>query len=76
MPHVEIFCYPGRSDEQKTGCAEKVAEAVAQTLGCDTSSVSVTVKEIRKEDWKEKIWDAKIIPDDSEMYKKPGYDMN
>ena len=24
MPHVEIKCYPGRSEEQKTKCAEEV----------------------------------------------------
>lgn len=26
MPHVEIKCFSGRTDEQKRKCAEKVAE--------------------------------------------------
>ena len=39
MPHIEIQCFPGRTDEQKTLCAEKIAEVVADTLGCSTSSV-------------------------------------
>ena len=30
MPHIEIKCFTGRTDEQKRQCAEKVAEAVAE----------------------------------------------
>ena len=26
MPHVEISCYPGRTEEMKQKCAEKIAE--------------------------------------------------
>lgn len=73
MPHVEIKCFSGRSDEQKTRCAEKIAEDIAEILGCDTSSVSVAIKDIPPEDWKEKVWDADIIPDKKYLYKKPGY---
>ena len=50
MPHVEIKCYPGRTEEVKTKCAEEVAKTVAASLGCDESSVSVAIKEIEKED--------------------------
>lgn len=45
MSHVEIKCFPGRTDKQKTLCAEKIAEIVSETLGCKTSSVSVDIKE-------------------------------
>lgn len=73
MPHIEIKCYSGRSDDQKRKCAEKIAEDVAEILGCDLSSVSVAIKDIEKEDWKEKVWDANIIIDEEYLYKKPGY---
>ena len=53
MPHVEINCFPGRSDEQKKACAEKIADVIAEALGCKTSSVTVAIKEIAEEDWKE-----------------------
>ena len=33
MPHVEIKCYPGRTEEVKTKCAEEVAKAIAETMG-------------------------------------------
>ena len=72
MPHVEIKCYPGRSEEQKARCAEEVTKAITETLGCDATSVSVAIREIEKEDWKEKVWDTQIAPDNG-LYKKPGY---
>ena len=72
MPHVEIKYYPGRTEEVKIKCAEEVTKAVAASLGCDESSVSVAIKEIVKEDWKEKVWDKEIAPDNN-LYKKPGY---
>lgn len=73
MPHVEIKCYPGRSDSQKKECAEKIAEVLAETLGCKTSSVSVSINDVSPEEWKEKVWDAYIKPEMDSLQKKPGY---
>ena len=73
MPHVEIKCFEGRSEEQKRICAEKVAEVLAETLGCKTSSVSVVIKDIAEEKWKTEVWDKDIIADSKFLYKKPGY---
>ena len=76
MPHVEIKCFAGRTDEQKRYCAEKIAEVIAETLGCKTSSVSVAIKDIPEELWKEEVWDRDIVPDEQYLYKKPGYTCN
>ena len=73
MPHVEIKCYPGRSEEIKAKCAEEVTKAIAATMGCDESSVSIAIKEIEKDDWKSKVWDVQIAPEMDGLYKKPGY---
>jgi len=73
MPHVEIKCFSGRTDEQKTECAEKIAEVIANTLGCKTSSVSVSIKDVDEEKWKEEVWDREIVPNKDFLYKKPGY---
>ena len=73
MPHVEIKCFSGRTDEQKTRCAEKIAEDIAEILGCETASVSVAIKDISETEWKEKVWDTDIVPDERYLYKKPGY---
>ena len=73
MPHVEIKCFPGRTDAQKRECAEKLSIVIAETLGCKTSSVSVAIKEIPEDDWKNEVWEKQIVPDDELLYKKPGY---
>ena len=76
MPHVEVKCFTGRTDEQKRLCAEKIAEIVAETLGCETSGVSVAVKDVERKDWKSEVWDKVIVPDREYMYKEPGYSLD
>lgn len=73
MPHVEIQCFSGRSEEQKQICAERIADVIAETLGCKTSSVSVAIKDVEEKDWKEQVWDRCIVPSQDHLYKKPGY---
>ena len=73
MPHVEIKCYPGRTEEQKNECAKAITQAIADTMGCSTTSVSVAIKEVEPSDWKEQVWNAQIIPDEGFLYKKPEY---
>ena len=73
MPHVEISCYPCRTDKQKAECAEGVAEIIANTLGCNVSGVSVAIKEVNQADWKTEVWDKQIVPAEEYLYKKPGY---
>lgn len=73
MPHIEIQCFSGRTEEQKKKCAEKIADVVAETLGCKMSSVSVAITDVPEEEWKEKVWDKHIAPELDNLYKKPGY---
>lgn len=73
MPHIEIKCYAGRTEAQKKECADLVAAVVSEKLGCEVSHVSVAIKDVQPADWKEKVWDAQIVPDNDFLYKKPGY---
>ena len=73
MPHVDIKCFPGRTEDQKRECAAEIAEVIAKTLGCKTTSVSVTIKEVDQSEWKSEVWDKHIVPDEQYMYMKPGY---
>lgn len=73
MPHVEINCFFGRTDEQKNECAMRIAEIISETLDCKISSVSVVIKDVEQAEWKSEIWDKKIVPDEQFLYKKPGY---
>lgn len=73
MPHIEIKCYTGKTEEQKKACAEKVTAAIMETLGCTEAGVSIAIKDVDKENWKEEVWDKEIVADDEYLYKKPGY---
>lgn len=73
MPHIEISLYPGRTEEQKNECAQKIAEDVSAIMGCKISSVSVAIKDVTPEDWKEEVWNKGIVGKDDILYKKPGY---
>ena len=44
MPHVVIKCFPGRTEEQKTKCAEEVTKAIAETMGCNESTRSCVTR--------------------------------
>ena len=73
MPHVTIKCFKGRTEEVKQACVDKVAQDVAELMGCPITSVSVAVKEYDQEDWKPEVWDTEIAPEMDALYKKPGY---
>lgn len=74
MPHIDIKCYPGRTEEQKKRLAERIAEDVAEIFGTKLSSVSVAIEDVQQEDWKEQVWDREIAPKRGRLYKEPGYD--
>ena len=62
-----------RGRKKKQRCAEKVAEDIAETLGCELSAVSVAIIDVPREEWKEKVLDVDIIPNEKYLYIKPGY---
>lgn len=73
MPHIDIKCYPGRTNEQKKMLAEKIAEDAAEILKTDKSCVSVAITDIERADWKKQVWDKEIAPNMDLLYKKPEY---
>jgi len=54
MPHIEIQCYPGRTEDVKQKCADKITEVITETLGCDVSKVSVVIKKFHRKNGKKK----------------------
>jgi len=76
MPHVIIKMFPGRSEEQKQLCAERIVEAIIETLNTDEKSISVAFEEIPKEMWKEEVYVPEIIEKEKTLFKKPGYSMD
>lgn len=73
MPHVIVKLYPGRSELQKTRLAEEIVKDVVAIAKCEEKSVSVTIEEIKPEEWAEKVYKPAILDSPEKLYKKPGY---
>jgi len=73
MPHVIVKLYPGRTEEQKTPLADEIVKDVVAIAKCEEKSVSVTFKEIEKEDWAEKVYKPDILNKKDILYIEPGY---
>lgn len=73
MPHIDIKCYPGRTDAQKKQLAERIARDVAEIFKTDEGCVSVVIQDISEQEWKERVWDREIVPQQKFLYKKPEY---
>jgi 4-oxalocrotonate tautomerase len=75
MPHVTVKLWPGKSEQQKTRLADKIAKDIMDVLGYGEESVSVGFEEISSKDWKEKVYKPDITDKWDKLYKKPGYEM-
>lgn len=75
MPHVIVKLWPGKSERQKELLAERVTEAVTQTLHYGDDSVSVAIEEVESSDWAERVYKPDIQAKWDALYKKPGYTM-
>ena len=75
MPHVIVKLWPGKSDQQKTRLAEKIAKNVMDVLNYGEESVSVAIEEVEPEDWAEQVYQPDIVNNSEKLYKKPGYTM-
>ena len=76
MPHVIVKLWPGKSDQQKTRLAEAITKNVMDILHYGDESVSVTMEEVKSQDWVEKVYKPDIQQKWDTLYKKPGYDPN
>ena len=75
MPHVIVKLWPGKSEQQKTRLAEKITKDVMEVLNYGDESVSVAMKEIKPQDWVDKVYKPDIGNNQEKLYKKPGYTM-
>lgn len=73
MPHVNIKMFPGRTDAQKDALVEKVSRAVMESVNVEEKSVSISIEEIKKEDWDKLVVGPDIKGRPDILVKKPGY---
>ena len=65
--------FPRKNRKSKKIVCWKSFRVIAETLGCKNSSVSVAIKDVPEEKWKEEVWDKSIIEEKEFLYKNPGY---
>ncbi|MDO5773312.1 MAG: tautomerase family protein [Spirochaetales bacterium] len=75
MPHITVQMFPGRNDEIKKNLAEKLAKAASKELGRGIEHFSVSVEDVPQDEWKERIFDKIVDPDNKTVFVKPGYTM-
>jgi len=70
-----VKMWPGKSEQQKTRLAQKIAEDVMNVLHYGEESVSVSIEEVAADDWAEEVYKPDIVNSAGKLYKKPGYSM-
>ena len=75
MPHIIVKLWPGKSEQQKTRLAERIAKDVMDVLNYGEESVSVGFEDVSARDWKEKVYKPDIQEKWDQLYKRPGYEM-
>jgi 4-oxalocrotonate tautomerase len=76
MPHVIVKLWPGKSEQLKARLAEAITKDVMEILHYGDESVSVSMEEVKSQDWVEKVYKPDIRSKWDKLYKKPRYDAN
>jgi phenylpyruvate tautomerase PptA (4-oxalocrotonate tautomerase family) len=72
MPHISIKMLKGRTDEQKTLAGIKVADALAEAIGCDPTHISVSVEDFTPVEWQDVY--KKDVTENANIVVQPNYD--
>lgn len=73
MPHIHVKIV-GKTEEEKAKLAKSVSQAVIDSVGANEANISVSIEDIEKSDWVEKVYKPDILGHWDLLYKKPGYD--
>lgn len=73
MPHITVQMYPGRNDEIKKRLAEVLAKAAAEELERGIEHFSVSIEDVPQEEWKEKVYNKAVDPENKTVFVRPGY---
>lgn len=68
MPYVAIKCYPREDEAQKVALVEKINEALLEVFGVPQKAVTITLEEIPKEEWEEKVQKPELAFKTDKMY--------
>ncbi len=73
MPHITIQMYPGRDDETKQKLADAIVKTASEQLNRGKEHFSVSIEDIPQEEWKERVYNKVVDPNNKDVFVKPGY---
>lgn len=73
MPHISVKMIQGRSEEQKKALAKALEKTLADTLGCDTKWVTVSIEDYDGKQWQD-VFRKEVTENEKNLYKEPQYD--
>ncbi|MBJ3817115.1 tautomerase PptA [Shimwellia pseudoproteus] len=74
MPHIDVKYFPRElSHEEKEAIADELCAVIQKHFQSKETSLSVTMAEVAKDNWKSSVYDQ--IIDSPDLIKKPGYQM-
>ena len=68
MLRVIVKMYPGRSEQQKVRLAEAIVKDVMAITNVSDEAVSVTIEEVKPDDWVEKVYKPDIVNGRGKLY--------
>lgn len=66
MPYIAIKAYP-KDAETKKKLVEKINEAFLEVWGCPPEAISISLEEVKPEDWEDKIVKLEVEPNKDKM---------
>jgi len=72
MPHIHVKIV-GKSEAEKAKLAEEITRAVMNAVQAQEGNISVSIEDVAKADWVEKVYKPDILAHWNLLYKKPGY---
>ena len=71
MPYIAIKAYP-KDMETKKKVVDEINEVFKRNWGCPPEAISISVEEVKPEDWEDKVVKPVIEPDDPKMMIRDG----
>ena len=72
MPHIHVKI-AGKTEAEKAALAEAITNAVINAVQSKEANISVSIEDVDKADWVEKVYKPDILGHWDILYKKPGY---
>jgi len=72
MPHIHVKI-AGKTEAEKTALAEAITNAVINAVQSKEANISISIEDVDKADWVDKVYKPDILGHWDMLYKKPGY---